>query len=81
MTQVTLTTDEFWQKMGDARFIRLSPYEGRIEKTVYHTFDPPERVEGFMSAKILGTFEALLGNNWKKKLRRLIIKKDRRRSP
>lgn len=64
MRPINVTTEEFWDKMGSPKFIRLDLYRGRIANTVYHTSDPPERVEGFLENKIHQTLQHLGVKQW-----------------
>jgi hypothetical protein len=52
MVSVIVSTEEFWKKMCSPSFIRLGPHKGRIGNVIYHTFAPPEKVEGFLLVKV-----------------------------
>lgn len=54
-----LTTEEFWEKMGDARFIRTGPNAGMIGEDHYEVKVSPELTPYFISSKVAEVTGAL----------------------
>lgn len=52
--KLIVSTGEFWQKMGDPRFIRLDKLSGRIGDDIFVTLEAPEDVPGFMEGVVAG---------------------------
>jgi len=54
-----LSTNLFWEKMCDARFIRLDLYSGKIDNIYFLTSCPPELIQGFLSQIVAVVTESL----------------------
>lgn len=59
MSAQSVTLEEFWCVLCDARTVRLSRYTAARGTTVYRTAIPPEDVPGFMERQIDAIGEAL----------------------
>ena len=53
------STEEFWGKMCDSGFVRLSDKSGRIGNEVFWTAVPPEECEGFIPIQLYDMFSCL----------------------
>ena len=56
---VFLSAEQFWDKMCDPRFCRVSLNQGAIGMTHYLTNDPPEEIDGFLEEKICKSIDLL----------------------
>jgi histidinol phosphatase-like enzyme len=56
-----VTTDDFWDKMCDFRFIRLSQNQGKIEDDIYYCPNPPD--DEFLMAKTKESMRLLSGKS------------------
>lgn len=54
-----LGTSEFWERMCDARFRRISLHQGAIGDQIFLTDVAPEEVEGFIESKLDTVLENL----------------------
>ena len=55
---ITVDTEGFWDMMCHPRFARKSDHTGMIGDTIYFTLEPPEKVAGFIEARIAHIREA-----------------------
>ena len=57
-TITNVNTNEFWELMKSARFIRTGPKSGMINGKLYYVESPPESVPGFIKQKIEKTLKS-----------------------
>jgi hypothetical protein len=66
---ITVTTDEFWNKMCEIKFVRLSLRFGAIGNDIFFVSNPPEHADKFEEniiskiAKLLRIEEISAGEN------------------
>ena len=54
-----ISTTEFWEKMGDIEFVRMSDHLGKICDKYYTVLVAPEDEPGFIERKINETCDAI----------------------
>ena len=47
-----VSTDEFWEAMGDPSFVRISKNQGRYKGMLLYVFTSPEDTDGFVAKMI-----------------------------